>query len=293
MQSLISVFTISYHTLINLLPYIILGVLVSEMLKFAKWADYLKAVPGRAPVITIILSALVGMFSPLCTYGTIPMVITLFGMGFPLYPLVTFLVASSLMNPQLFLLTWGGIGLEFALARVAAALLFSIFFGLVIQFLDPKWIVNPNVQNHEKKHHVRVTKFTWRTFLKNNLKSLQFIGFYIVLGILLGAVIEVYVPSKWFLILFQSRQWLGVLLGAVLGVPLYACGGGAIPLVKSMMVSGMSSGAALAFFIVGPATRVAPLMALATIIRARFLILYISVLVIFAVAIGLLYAAIS
>jgi uncharacterized protein len=232
------------------------------------------------------------MLSPLCTYGTIPMVITLFSLGFPLYPLVTFLAASSLMNPQLFLLTWGGIGLEFALVRVAAAFLFSFFLGLSIQFLKVKWIINPNVQHSEKEHQSAVPQFSWRAFLKNNLKTLQFIGFYIVIGILLGAVIEVYVPLKLFVTLFQSRQWLGVLLGAGLGVPLYACGGGAIPLVKSMMINGMSNGAALAFFIVGPATRATPLMALATIIRARFLVLYVCALIIFAVTVGLLYSII-
>jgi uncharacterized protein len=292
MQSLTSVFSISYHTLIHLLPYVVLGVILSELLKFARWADYIKAVPGKAPIITIIFSALLGMLSPLCTYGTIPMVIALFSLGFPLYPLVTFLAASSLMNPQLFLLTWGGIGLEFALVRIAAALLFSILLGIATQFINPKWIVNPNVQHSEKEHHITAAKFSWLTFLKNSLKTMQFIGFYIVLGILLGAVIEVYVPLKWFVILFQSRQWLGVLLGAGLGVPLYACGGGAIPLVKSMMVNGMSNGAALAFFIVGPATRATPLMALATIIRARFLVLYVCALIIFAVTIGLLYSII-
>jgi uncharacterized protein len=293
MQSLISVFVISYHSLIQLLPYVVAGVLFSESLKFADWADYLKSLPGRAPLMMIILAAMAGMASPLCTYGTIPMVIALFSLGFPLHMLVTFLVASSLMNPQLFLLTWGGIGLKFVLAQVMSVLVFSILLGITIQFLNPIWIINPNIQNNQSKHHNSRSKFSLSTFFKNNLNTLQFIGFYIILGILLGAVIQVYVPSKLFLLLFQSHQWLGVLLGAVLGVPLYACGGGTIPLVKSMMVNGMSSGAALAFFIVGPATRVTPLMALATIIRARFLILYISVLVVFAVTAGLLYAFIS
>ena len=293
MHSLNSVVIISFHTLIRLLPYVVMGVVFSEMLSYARWANSINIVPGRSPHVTIILAALAGMISPLCTFGTIPMVITLFGLGFPLYQLVTFLVASSLMNPQLFLLTWGGIGSEFALVRAAAVLFFSVLLGLTIRFLDAKWIVNPTIQGDEKGHHIGVRKFSLRAFLTNSLKSLQFIGFYIVFGIILGAVIEVYVPSAWFLILFQSHEWLGVLLGALLGVPLYACGGGTIPLVKSMMLNGMSAGAALAFFIVGPATRVTPLVALVTIIRVRFLALYIGALVVFSVVTGLLYTLIS
>jgi uncharacterized membrane protein YraQ (UPF0718 family) len=50
----------------------------------------------------------------------------------------------------------------------------------------------------------------------------------------------------------------------------------------------MGTGAALAFFIVGPATRIAPLVALSTIIRPRFIGVYILLLFIFAVLAGFL-----
>jgi uncharacterized membrane protein YraQ (UPF0718 family) len=50
----------------------------------------------------------------------------------------------------------------------------------------------------------------------------------------------------------------------------------------------MSTGAALAFFIVGPATRIAPLVALSTIIRPSFIGIYILMLFAFAVLSGLL-----
>jgi uncharacterized membrane protein YraQ (UPF0718 family) len=74
----------------------------------------------------------------------------------------------------------------------------------------------------------------------------------------------------------------------LLGIPLYACGGGTIPLIHALMGKGMSTGAALAFFIVGPATRIAPLVALSTIIRPSFIGIYILMLFAFAVLSGLL-----
>ena len=99
---------------------------------------------------------------------------------------------------------------------------------------------------------------------------------------------EVFVPDAWLVTVFQKPQWMGVLFGALLGVPLYACGGGTIPLIHAMIGKGMGTGAALAFFIVGPATRIAPLIALSTIIRPRFIGLYILLLFIFAVLAGFL-----
>ena len=114
-------------------------------------------------------------------------------------------------------------------------------------------------------------------------------GFYVVLGILLGSVVEVFVPGEIILAAFSSKNWYSVLFAALLGVPLYACGGGAIPLIRSLILGGMSQGAALAFFVVGPATRVTPLLALSAVLRPKFLAAYVLFLVFYALLVGTLY----
>jgi uncharacterized membrane protein YraQ (UPF0718 family) len=243
---------------------------------------------SSAPVRATFLAALLGIVSPLCTYGTIPVILALFGMGLPVHPLVTFLVASSLMNPQLFMITWGGIDPEMALMRLVFTALFSVLFGLGTLRIDQGRIVNPNLKAETTPQPSGKKAFSWKPFLKDGLRSLQFVGFYVVLGVVLGAAVEAFVPAAWLLAVFQKPQWVGVLFGALLGVPLYACGGGTIPLIHAMMGKGMGEGAALAFFVVGPATRIAPLIALSTIIRPRFIAAYILLLFLYAVLAGLL-----
>jgi uncharacterized membrane protein YraQ (UPF0718 family) len=73
------------------------------------------------------------------------------------------------------------------------------------------------------------------------------------------------------------------------GLPLYACGGGTIPVVEALLGQGMAKGAALAFLIAGPATRIPPLMALATIVRPVLIVVYVVVLLAYSVVAGLLY----
>ncbi len=289
MEDFVRLFAISFRTVLRLLPWVISGVLLSEVLKYVKWAKILSETPRRSPIVSTLLAVALGILSPLCTYSTIPIIVVLFRLGFSLQPLITFLVASSVMNPQLFLLTWGGISPEMAMVRLLLSILFSLLFGLAILKIKTEWIVNPNVRESDKAFHLKERHFSWLGFLRNSAETLQFIGFYIIIGILLGAAVEVYVPSDWFLVVFQSRVWLGVLLGALLGVPLYVCGGGTIPLINSMLMNGMSAGAAIAFFLVGPATRVTPLMALAAVIRPRFIAFYIGLLILFAVFSGILY----
>jgi uncharacterized membrane protein YraQ (UPF0718 family) len=51
----------------------------------------------------------------------------------------------------------------------------------------------------------------------------------------------------------------------------------------------MGKGSALAFFLVGPATRFTPLLALATVLRGSFLVVYVSTLILFSLLAGLVY----
>ena len=60
-MTLLAVFEKSGNILLELLPYIVLGILLAGVLKY-----------------TPMISSLFGVLSPLCTYGTIPIVIQLY-----------------------------------------------------------------------------------------------------------------------------------------------------------------------------------------------------------------------
>ena len=281
----------SGRVLLELSPYVVLGVVASQALRYTKLTAVLQRVCSGAPIISISMAALLGLVSPLCTYGTVPVVLQLYRAGVPLAPLVTFLSASSLMNPQLFILTWGGISPEMALIRFFAVLIFSVLLGVVVHRLPPKWVANAAVlQESDPAEPQRARPpFEWRRFLRECYDNTLFIGYYLIIGILLGAAVEVYVPGRWIAMAFRPGQWTSVALAAVLGVPLYACGGGTIPLIRSLITQGMSEGAALAFFISGPATRITPLLALGAMLKSRFIAVYVFVLLAYSLTAGVLY----
>ena len=79
----------------------------------------------------------------------------------------------------------------------------------------------------------------------------------------------------------------GVLLAATLGVPLYMCGGGAIPLLIEWLASGMTLGSAAAFMLTGPATKITNLGALKTVLGIRRFLLYIGFVVVFSLITGM------
>ena len=82
-------------------------------------------------------------------------------------------------------------------------------------------------------------------FLKNLGRNVKATGPYFLAGVLLSALFQRYVPSKAMTSLFGGNEAFGVLMAATIGVPLYACGGGTIPLLQQWLADGMSMGLSL------------------------------------------------
>ena len=79
-----------------------------------------------------------------------------------------------------------------------------------------------------------------------------------------------------------------MLMAATVGVPLYACGGGTIPLLQGWLVDGMSMGSAAAFMITGPATKITNLGALKIVLGVKRFVLYIAYVIIFSLVSGII-----
>ncbi len=280
-------------SLLELAPYIVFGVIVGEVLKLTSWTKLIYKGVNRSPFAAILVAAVLGMLSPLCTYGTVPVMLQLFKAKVPIAPLITFLSVSAMMNPQLFIYTWGGLGPEMALARAAAVLVFGILLGLCLYRVPQSRLVNASAVTADSAEQEILSrgkkKFVLKEFLKNIFDGLTFVGFYIVIGVLISAVIDVLVPKEWLTAVFQGNGFVSLLVSALLGVPLYACGGGVIPVVREFIAQGMSKGEALAFLFVGPATRVTPLMALTVILRPVVIVLYVILVIAFSLLIGVIY----
>lgn len=287
--ALVQIIRLASGGLWQLVPYLVVGVLVSEALRHTHIAPLLERGCHRHPAIAIPAAAVLGMVSPLCTYGTVPVVLQLLRAGVPVAPLATFLSASSLMNPQLMLLTWGGLGPRMTVARLLSVLVLGLVLGASLHALPIRWLVSDELRELRTKPSKPVPAFELWSFLRASGKTLEFVGFYVILGLLLGAAIEVLVPGRWIIAAFGGNGWYKVLLAALLGVPLYACGGGVIPLIRALLEHGMAPAAALAFLIAGPATRVPPLMALATIVRPVVVVSYVMMLIAYSVLAGLVY----
>ena len=112
-------------------------------------------------------------------------------------------------------------------------------------------------------------------------------GLYFLFGIILSALFQRYVPQELMTSLFGGHEAFGVLMAATIGVPLYACGGGTIPLLQAWLLDGMSMGSAAAFMITGPATKITNLGAVKIVLGIKRFLLYLAFVMAFALLCGL------
>jgi len=236
----------------------------------------------------VIPASVLGIASPLCMYGTIPIAASFSQKGMKDDWLAAFMMSSILLNPQLIIYSMA-LGRAALVIRIATCFLCGVASGLLIRFFYVKrgrsffnfsGFGESTSRDTDPNPLLRLLKNIWR-----NVKAT---GPYFLIGIILSALFQRYVPEDLTVRLFGSNEAFGVLMAATLGVPLYACGGGTIPLLKQWLVSGMSLGSATAFMITGPATKITNLGAMKIVLGMRRFVLYILFSLAFAFVSGLL-----
>ncbi len=235
-------------------------------------------------VFGIVVASILGIASPLCMYGTIPISASFSKSGMKDDWLAAFMMSSILLNPQLIIYS-AALGYVALLVRIVSCLLCGIAAGLLVRF----FYFNQTFFNFcgfEEPKNRDVDPNIFMRFLKNLGRNVKATGGYFLIGILLSALFQRYVPTDIMTRLFGGNEAFGVLMAATIGVPLYACGGGTIPLLQAWMYDGMSMGSAAAFMITGPATKITNLGAVKIILGTKRFLLYVAFTMLFSLVCG-------
>ena len=271
-------------------PYFVLGIFLGSAISVfgkGKIASACEALGSRKlSAFGVIPASLLGIASPLCMYGTIPITASFSGKGMKDDWLAAFMMSSILLNPQLIIYSLA-LGARVLVIRCVSCFVCGAAAGLCVRyFFKDRHFFNfegfSAPENHDTDPNI------WLRLLKNTGRNVKATGLWFLAGLTLAVLFQLYVPQDAFARLF-GRQWkFGVFLAATIGVPLYACGGGTIPLLLGWLEDGMSMGAAAAFMLTGPATKITNLGALKIVLGAKNFVLYILFKMTFALATGLL-----
>ena len=238
----------------------------------------------RWGLLGIVPSCLLGIASPLCMYGTIPIAASFSRQGMRHDWLGAFMMASILLNPQLIIYS-AALGPAALAVRIVSCFVCGCAAGLLIRlfyrdrpFFDFTGFEGQSSRDSDPNLLLRYLKNLWR--------NVRATGLYFLFGILLSALFQRYVPQTALEKLFGGNAAWGVLMAATVGVPLYACGGGTIPLLQEWLWQGMSLGSAAAFMLTGPSTKITNLGALKIVLGARRFALYLACVMVFSFLTG-------
>jgi uncharacterized membrane protein YraQ (UPF0718 family) len=233
----------------------------------------------------VIPASLLGIASPLCMYGTIPIAASFAEKGMAEDWIAAFVMSSILLNPQLLFYS-AALGPVALAIRFVSCFLCGAASGMCVRlfFRNGSFLTFKKFENMAS--HDTDPNPVWR-FLKNFGRNLKATGLYFLAGIILSALFQRYVPADAFGRLFGANNGFGVLMAATIGVPLYACGGGTIPLLQIWLDGGMSMGSAAAFMLTGPATKITNLGALKMALGIKHFALYWVFVIVSALLTGL------
>jgi uncharacterized membrane protein YraQ (UPF0718 family) len=252
--------------LLQIAPFLAVSIGLAAYAK-ASGADNLiaKVFQGR-PVQMVFAAAFFGALSPFCSCGVIPLIAALLAMGVPLAPVMAFWLASPLMDPQMFLLTMGALGLPFAIGKTAAALgvgLLGGFATLTLQraggFAKPlrEGVGDGGCGAGSVRGGGAVVWTFWRDparrrkFTGEAWNTTMFLGKWLLVAFLLESIMLAYIPAETIASVLGGDNFWAIPLAAIVGVPAYMNGFAAIPLMSGLMELGMAPGAAMAFMVAG------------------------------------------
>ena len=272
----------------QIFPYWVLGMVLGSLISvFAKERIhnlFAGMKDKKLGLFGIVPACILGILSPLCMYGTIPLAASFSEKGMRQDWLASFMMASILLNPQLIMYSTA-LGTKLVLIRVITCFLCGIAAGLCVHFFyRGRDFFNFSSFSAPKNRDTDPNMIL--RFLKNLWRNIKATGLYFLLGILLSALFQRYVPADAFASLFGENEGFGVLMAATIGVPLYVCGGGTIPLLQQWLWDGMSVGAATSFMITGPSTKITNLGALKIVLGAKRFFLYIAFVIVFSLVCG-------
>jgi uncharacterized protein len=146
MEQLNSAFTLFLSLLVEAMPFLLLGVLLSGLLLFFVDEQQLVRLAPKHPVLGAFAGSCIGFLLPVCECGNVPVARRLIMQGVPLPVAIGFLLAAPVINPIVIWSTWIAFRdqPEIVVLRIVFSLLIATIVGYVFgQKVDIKTLLQP------------------------------------------------------------------------------------------------------------------------------------------------------
>ncbi len=115
------------------------------------------------------------------------------------------------------------------------------------------------------------------------------IAFHFIIGILISALISTIIPEDFFIGYGLDSGILSMLLMVLIGLPMYICSTSSIPIALSLIMKGLSPGAAFVFLFTGPVSNMASLIVIAKSLGKKITAIYVGSVIVLSITFGMIF----
>lgn len=239
-----------------------------------------------------IVSALLGTVTPFCSCSSIPLFIGFTSAGLPLGVTFSFLISSPMVDLGSLVLLMSIFGTKVAVAYVGIGLVIAVAGGALIEKLHMENYVEEFIKSAgsvDAKLPV-LTKRDRVQFAKEQVgETLKKVFPYILAGVGTGAFIHNWIPESWIEAVLGSQNPFGVILAAIIGIPMYADIFGTIPVAEALLAKGAQLGTILAFMMAVTTLSLPSMIMLRKAVKPKLLALFTAICTIGIIIVGYLF----
>ena len=239
-----------------------------------------------------IISALLGTVTPFCSCSSIPLFIGFTSAGLPLGVTFSFLISSPMVDLGSLILLMSIFGAKVALVYVAVGLVIAVAGGTLIEKLH----MEPYVEEFVRSASIvdiespGLTKRERLQFAREQVAStFRKVFPYILAGVGIGAVIHNWIPENIIAAVLGGSNPFGVILAALVGVPMYADIFGTIPVAEALLYKGAQLGTILSFMMAVTTLSLPSMIMLRKAVRPKLLALFTGICTTGIIIVGYLF----
>lgn len=290
--------TLQYFVIITLeLTALFIGIstLIGMILKYVSQEKISKWMAGKG-ILGNIMATFVGAITPFCACSTIPMAKGLMNAGVSFSAILSFIIASPLLNPIILAMLLALVGWKACLIYFMLVFALAVWLGLIFGKLGSSAEATQSVgcsctKEHPDDHQNSFFQRLRSAFL-NAVSDYKAVFWYLIIGVGIGSLIYGYLPEDIVLRFAGGRSPLAIPIAALIGIPLYIRTETAIPIGLALMQKGMSIGAVVALIIGGAGMAIPEMTMLASIFRKKTVAVIVFAVFITAVVSGFVFNAI-
>jgi uncharacterized membrane protein YraQ (UPF0718 family) len=303
MNLLLDILLQSWNILVESSVFILFGLLVSGLLRVFLNPGSVSRHLGQGRFKSVFKASLMGIPIPLCSCGVLPAAAALKKQGANNGAVTSFLISTPESGVDSIAITYALMDPIMTVVRPVAAFVTAFAAGISENLIGKPDTTRPIVpdlscpvdgccdgQNCSPEVHRNHHSFTEKTKAGFRFAFTDVWGdlaVWFLFGLLLSGIITVLIPESVF------SRYMGGGFGSMLimlgvGIPIYICATASTPIAATLILQGVSPGAALVFLMTGPATNVTSLTVLTRVLGRRATAIYLFAIAICAVGFGLL-----